>query len=218
MKQGYDDTLSKFMDNVTYELIEENINITFNLFDRCRENGVTVLKNNSNIISNQNLKQILNLLHKDYQDLGMKITIYKNKFQVFNKWLNILDHSFNFKIVKGVINGNLAGNHGGGIISLFPFNHKFNSNRFLDYKFQLYMLFDLLHEIRHAYQRIHKKKKYEVEYIDAGNKGYSSQWCERDANAFAQRFMNKHKEQINDILKINGIDWECLWGRFTIYY
>lgn len=218
MKIGYDDTLSKFMHNATYELIEGNINFTINLFSKCREKGETILNNNSNIINGNKLKQILNILHKDYQDLGMTITIYKSKFQVFKTWTNVLDKSFNFKIVKGVLKGKLAGNHGGGIISVFPFNHKFNSNRFLEYKFQLYMLFDLLHEIRHAYQRIHKKKKYEVEYIDAGNKGYSSQWCERDANAFAQRFMNNNKEEINKILGITDIDWDCLWGRFTIYY
>jgi len=148
----------------------------------------------------------------------MKITIYKNKLQVIKTGINVFDPSFDFRILKEIVKGKLAGNHRRGVISLFPFNHKFNSDRFLKYKFQLYMLFDLLHEIRHAYQRIHKKKEYEIEYIYAGNRGYSSQWCERDANAFAQRFMNKHKEQINDILNINDIDWECLWGRFTIYY
>ncbi|MEI2465121.1 DUF3920 family protein [Niallia taxi] len=218
MNDIYDQELSKLIDKAEINTVDNEQVLIFNVFDRRRSKGSTIIKNKSSIISKDDLERILKLLHKDYQDLGMKITIYKNKFQVFNKWLNILDRSFNFKTVKGVIKGNLAGNHRGGIISLFPFNYKFNSDRFLDYKFQLYMIFDLLHEIRHAYQRTYKKKNYEVKYIDAGNRGYSSQWCERDANAFAQRFMNKHKEQINDILKINGIDWECLWGRFTIYY
>lgn len=54
----------------------------------------------------------------------MKITIYKNKLQVIKSLMNVFDSSFDFRILKGIVRGKLAGDHIGGIISLFPFNHK----------------------------------------------------------------------------------------------
>ncbi|WP_303984218.1 DUF3920 family protein [Niallia circulans] len=218
MNDIYDQALNKLINRVSINTVEKEQLLTFNVFDRRRLKGRTIIKNKSNLISKNELEIILKLLHEDYHDLGMKITIYKNKLQVIMTWLNVFDSSFEFPILKGILNGKLGGNHRDGIISMYPFNHKFESKKFLTYKYQLYLLFGLLHEIRHAYQRAHKKKKYDMEYIGAGNKGYSSQWCERDANAFAQRFMNNNKKEINKILGITDIDWDCLWGRFTIYY
>lgn len=53
----------------------------------------------------------------------MKINIYKNKLQVIKSLMNVFDSSFDFRILKGIVRGKLAGDHIGGIISLFPFIH-----------------------------------------------------------------------------------------------
>lgn len=43
-------------------------------------------------------------------------------------------------------------------------------------------------------------------------KGYHSQWIERDANSFSQRVMNNNKDSINKILNID-FEWSITWQK-----
>lgn len=187
-----------------------------------REFGETKIRNKSKLFTDGQINNILNLLHPDYKDLGMTITIYKNKRQIIRDWIFTFKNYFDNETAIKTIRGSICGNQRCGIISLFPFNYKVNKKLKEEVNFdtqrRLLSTFALIHEVRHAYQRIHKEQKFnklnEI-YIDVDKPGYHSQWIERDANHFTQRFMNKNKDKINEILKINE-NWVCTWGNFEL--
>lgn len=109
--------------------------------------------------------------------------------------------------------GNIAGCHDDGEVFVFVDNYikllKDDTERI-----KLNAAFILFHEIRHAYQCTYKERLL-MNYATMGDLGYHSHRAERDANHFAERMMNKHKQQINEIMNISS-DWECEWGYFYI--
>ncbi|WP_137743359.1 DUF3920 family protein [Robertmurraya siralis] len=202
-----------------YDLFEETYRTEmFNHLDEVfnsgiRENGNTKLRNKSDILTDNQIQIIIDLLHEDYHDLGMTITIYRNRIQLYKDWLNPIKFYISKHDMKLSIKGDISGNHLEGIISIFPFNY---NKKLSNYDKQLGVIYSLLHEIRHAYQRIHKKHKYydnKRKYITANKNGYHSQWVEKDANKFATRFMNRYKDKINGILN-QDVNWYCIWGNF----
>ncbi|MGG3890259.1 DUF3920 family protein [Metabacillus fastidiosus] len=201
---------SDVLEDIYLDIMMETLE---SIFDRgIRDKGKTKVINHSKIITKNEIQSILNLLHSDYDNLGAEITIYKNKYQPLLRVLNPCKSGLHYETFKMVFKRIIGGNHFRGIISLFPFNHYFKS----DEEYKLFLTYDILHEIRHAYQRIHKEKKYHVHnqnYIDATKSGYANQWLERDANQFATRMMNKYKNKINEILNVK-LEWNCIWGRF----
>ena len=180
-----------------------------------RKLAKTTLRNHTDMISDFQLKQILRLLHDDYQYLGMTISIYDAPDQVKADREKHGQTYIDEWCYKDALNGTLGGYHKLGKIALFPFNHTVRNPAYRKGLMQLFSIQDLFHEIRHAYQRIHMKKQYNAPYITTGTAGYRSQWIERDANRFAYRMMEKHRSSLNAIL---GIDftWNSCWGRFYI--
>ena len=175
----------------------------------------TTLRNQTEILSDLQLKQILRLLHKNYNNLGMTISIYETADQVKADRSKYGQLYLDDWCYQDALNGTLGGYHKLGTIALFPFNHTVKNPAYRKGLMQLFLIQDLFHEIRHAYQRIHMKKQYNTPYITTGTNGYRSQWIERDANRFAYRMMEKHRSTLNTIL---GIDftWNSCWGRFYI--
>lgn len=192
------------------DFLEKEINTFLPVF---REGGETVIRNKSKVFNQQEIEELLNLLHPVYSDLGITLTIYDKKLSVIRDWLNIFKGYVLSPTLKAALKRQIGGNHFEGVIGIFPFNYYYSNPDNKENKMKLFMLYDIIHEVRHAYQRVHKEKEYNSPYLGAGNKGYHSQWIERDANKFAQRYMDKNKEKINDILGIN-MKWECVWGRF----
>jgi hypothetical protein len=192
------------------DILEKEINTFLPVF---REEGETVIRNKSKVFKHQEVEEILSLLHPIYNDLGITITIYDKRLGVIKDWLHIFKGYIQTQTLIEALKRQIGGNHLEGVISIFPFNYYYSSSDNKEIKKKLFLLYDAIHEIRHAFQRIHKKKEYSAPYLGVGKKGYHSQWIEKDANKFAQRFMNKNKEKINEILEINT-DWKCVWGRF----
>lgn len=211
----------KGLEEIHSEMVADYISNTYKeaigrLF-RQRESGATILSNGSKLISSVEIEQVLTMLHHDYSDLGMTINVHKNKLHTFLKWINPFNSTIIYPVFKMAYKGTSGGTHLEGKIEMFSYNRIVDVEEHEKECVKLLIIFDILHEIRHAYQRVHKKTEYEKsheDYIPEGN-GYASQWIERDANKFAQRMMNNNKEKINEVL---GIDfgWHCSWGRFTV--
>lgn len=179
-----------------------------------RDSGETVIKCKSKLISKIEVKEILKLLHSDYSDLGMYIEVHNSTYHTFLRMMNPFNRSIDYSTYTGAYNHVYAANHFMGNIDLFSYNHLKTKSGAIDLK--LYIINDLLHEVRHAYQIKHKKDKYNQchkNYINGGSTGYEEQWVERDANAFATRMMNKYHSEINNILGIS-YNWENTWGYF----
>lgn len=184
-----------------------------------RESGATILNNSSKLISKEEIEQVLILLHRDYSDLGMRINVHKNKLHTFLKLINPFNRMIIYPIFKMAYKGTSGGTHLDGKIEMFSYNRKVDIHAHEKECLKLFIVFDILHEVRHAYQRIHKKREYEQsheDYIHEGN-GYGSQWIERDANQFAQRMMNNNKERISEILGID-FEWYSTWGKLTVNF
>lgn len=195
-------------------IVEENISLESTL-NRPSRLAKTVLRNHSNILSDFQLKQILNLLYDDYKYLGMTISIYDHPDQVIADRTDFGKEFIDDWCYEDSLNGTLGGYHKLGKIALFPFNHKVKNKKYERGLMQLFLLQDLFHEIRHAYQRVYMKRQYNTPYVNTGRNGYQSQWVERDANMFAQRMIEKHRNSINTILSIDFL-WQSCWGRFYV--
>lgn len=175
----------------------------------------TILRNHSDIMSDFQIKQLLNLLYEDYKYLGMTISIYDQPTQVIEDRKQHGHKYIDEWCYEDSLNGTLGGYHKLGNIVLFPFNHSVKNKKYEKGLMQLFLLQDLFHEIRHAFQRVHMRKQYNAPYITTDKNGYRSQWIERDANMFAQRMLEKNRDSINTILGID-FDWKSCWGRFYI--
>ncbi|MGG0667769.1 hypothetical protein ABE073_04485 [Lederbergia citrisecunda] len=207
----------------TIELVFKDL-YEIHLKDMCQKTfGISkdkLLYNKSKFISDEEINEIIAMLHPHYKEMQMRIYLHKNKFQSILGMLNPFNDSGRRAMLASTIKGVIAGNHRQGEIILFPFNYQFK-NVPNEYKLQCYKLLiisNLLHEIRHAYQWTYKKKKYNKlsdSYVPAGREGYHSQWIERDANKFAQRIMNSNKQNISYALGIS-FDWECIWGAIKV--
>lgn len=183
-----------------------------------RDEGKTQITCKSNLIGYAEVREILSLLNYQYDDLGMAVNIHRSRYYTLLKWLDPFYTSINCDTFKGAYNCVFAANHSSGRIDLFSYNHKSSNKKYENERIRLNIAYDLIHEVRHAYQRLHKEKKYnnnQRNYIQGGESGYSAQWIERDANAFAQRMMNNNKKKINEILGIE-LNWDCTWGSFSI--
>ncbi|MED3550175.1 hypothetical protein [Cytobacillus praedii] len=167
-----------------------------------REFGKTIIRNATPIFNESELNALLGLLHNDYSNLGMIINIYTNEKQVIEDWVKILTPYLSIQKMLEPLKKQVHVCHTYSVISIFPFNCKIVIDSYFREKLQLYTLFDLIHEIRHQYQQLRMPKKYKKK----SNKSlYHSLWTERDANHFAQRFINNNKEEINRILDINVV-------------
>lgn len=180
-----------------------------------RSNGPTWVRNISAVVKDDQIHALLGLLHKDYRDLGMTISVYGSLDDVISDRNGTMERYMHKTNLEGVFSGEYGGYHQEGFIFLYPFNHQVRNSKLEDGVRKLFFVFDLMHEVRHAYQRIYFSSRRKKEYVEAGNAGYHSQWVERDANKFAQRFMEKYKEYIDAILGIPFV-WRCCWGAFYI--
>jgi hypothetical protein len=174
-----------------------------------------IIKNKAKkIISTEEIEKCIDLLHEDYKTLNPTIRVFKNKIAMIPELLKIKSECFDD--YKYIMSGNTHAqyNSNSNLIDIFIFNHlKRYKNKEERRKYlKLYIIFNLYHELRHSYQDKYKNFKFEKErkhYISYGN-GYKSQWIERDANRFAVRMMEKHRENINEILGVTW-DWNITW-------
>ena len=154
------------------------------------------------IITIDEVKKCVALLHKDYRDC--EIHIFYSKLS-FLKWC-LKVKFFDTDQIKKVLKGKTAGyyrydrNHA----HIYLFSHKVPERYF-----KLNVIHTVFHEVRHYYQRNYQKNKW------SGNRGvsygigdyrYKSAPVERDANKFAARMAIKHREEISKILNVYP-DW-----------
>ncbi|QAW33426.1 DUF3920 family protein [Bacillus subtilis] len=174
-----------------------------------------LIENKSSVISAKEIENCIQLLHKDYHNLGIRIFVFQNKIQAVLNFLNPLGAPFCLKTIRSIFRKQLVGLNGFGIIHIYPFNYPKDLTCYKQ-TIKLYILETLYHELRHAYQDEFMTWIKESNYVDGGQPGYFAQKSERDARHFATRMMNKFHDDINDILGIK-IKWESCWGRLEIY-
>jgi hypothetical protein len=150
------------------------------------------------MISKEEIEKCINsLLGKKYLALDINIKVYKSKYEL---WKDIiLGRASNC----GKISGNF--NSFTDEIKIYIFNIKIKNISIL----RLQILYNILHEIRHNYQKYYCSKKFNLDcnnYINIGS-NYDKQWIEIDANRTARIIMNKRKDIINKILDIEDNSW-----------
>lgn len=149
-------------------------------------------------ISNEELKEFLDLVPEKYTCLPTTITIHINKNKAMEDYINDYGDIFKYINIR----------EGGNYITI---NNKirifvFNLLRLGHVK--LTILHIVLHELRHRYQHQHAfnlTKKQTITTIDMEN--CLNKNIESDANSFASYIMEKHKSKINNIININN-DWK----------
>lgn len=172
------------------------------------------LNNKSKLITNEEIEDVIKLLHADYQKLNISIDIHGSRFHTLQNWMSPTNSKNMRRVLTEGIKKKAGGFQRGREVVIFSYIYK---QKIKIKGFKLLVIQALIHEIRHVYQMEYMKKKYDKaheNYISSGE-GYSTQWIERDANSFSQRMMNKNKEQINEILNID-FDWNCIWGSFNV--
>ena len=174
-----------------------------------------LIENKSSVISTKEIEKCIQLLYKDYHNLGIRIFVFQNKIQALLNFSNPLGTPFCLKTIRIILRKQLVGLNGFGIIHIYPFNYPKDLPCYRQI-IKLFILETLYHELRHAYQDEFMTWVKDSKYIDGGQPGYLTQKSERDARHFATRMMNKFHDDINDILGIK-IKWESCWGRLEIY-
>ncbi|WIT27699.1 hypothetical protein [Bacillus phage SPbetaL5] len=174
-----------------------------------------LIENKSSVISAKEIENCIQLLHKDYHNLGIRVFVFQNKIQVVLNFLNPFGAPFCLKTIRSIFRKQLVGLNGFGIIHIYPFNYPKDLSCYKQ-TIKLFILETLYHELRHAYQDEFMTCIKDSRYIDGGQPGYFAQKSERDARHFATRMMNKFHDDINDILGIK-FKWESCWGRLEIY-
>ncbi|MEC2403318.1 hypothetical protein [Bacillus subtilis] len=174
-----------------------------------------LIVNKSSVISAKEIGKCIQLLHKDYHNLGIRIFVFQNKFQALHNFLNPLGAPFCLKTIRRIFRKQLVGLNGYQIIHIYPFNYPKDLTCYSQ-TIKLLILETLYHELRHSYQDEFMTCVKDSKYIDGDQPGYFGQKSERDARHFATRMMNKFHDDINDILGIK-FKWESCWGRLEIY-
>jgi hypothetical protein len=166
------------------------------------------------LITYEESDKLIKLLHKDYQE-DVNITLMHSNLNVLFTMLRP-KHLKNIDLmcILNYIRYNTLGLQAENSIYLFLHNFKNLDERASIQELRLLAAKTLFHEIRHIYQQRYKAHKIVDDYIFELGNGYLSQWDERDANHFAFRMMNKHKEDINTILNID-FEWDIIWE--TLY-
>lgn len=158
------------------------------------------------LLKQNKIYKCIDLLHNDYKIMNTKIYVYNSKLSLFLHFLLNTKSKLGFKDIKMVYGGKCCGLHCENTIYLFTFNRK-NINKDIS---KLSIIYDLYHELRHAYQYKYKAKKfnkYMQNYVNCMEHGYHDQWIERDANAFSRRMFKKYKNELNNILNIKNKNW-----------
>jgi hypothetical protein len=163
-----------------------------------------VIKLKNKAITDDEIKNCVKLLHKDYHDA--KIIVF-HKFKDYLKW-SMTFKNFDYKYIKEVYKGRTVGCYNSDLkhILIYVFNDKSNER----YK-KINIIHTLMHELRHYYQYNFKESKWRKESnavrYELGDYRYKSAPIEHDANRFAARMMIKHREKISNILNIYP-SWE----------
>jgi len=160
------------------------------------------LKNYSNLITTREINKCLNIINRRYLNLNIQITIYDNIEQTLNDKISIGENTF-CKVKEGIVNGAQYFEWGWNIIRIFPFNHSNKNN------IKLQIVYDILHEIRHAFQRKYAYKNYLADGKNYHEKGveWSKLWIEKDAIKFQSKMFNRHRNKINNILDVLNDNW-----------
>lgn len=179
-----------------------------------------MINNKSKLISDAEIRSVLDLLHSDYRELDASIDIHGRRLHTLLQ-MTKLSHLGSHKSLMEGYRGEIGGYQSGNRVVLFShlYGRRTRNEKYRIECFKLLLVGSILHEIRHVWQMVHKKKKYKTaarNYIDASGDGYDSQWIERDANNFTQRVMNNNKSEINEILGIE-FEWDCAWGSFRLF-
>ena len=169
---------------------------------------------NLRFINEDELDECLKLLDPKYHNLNIKIKFYYNRLHVFVDYLRGEYNKEDFKLVmksEGTCACYRPYINQGINILVYSFNrnkyYQFWNNE-IKYK-KIQVMYDIYHEIRHAYQHQFAPKKFNEEriaYISSGE-GYSEQWIERDANRFSRAMMGRHKDSISKIVNLESKKW-----------
>ncbi|CAI6269670.1 hypothetical protein NRS6120_10305 [Bacillus subtilis] len=81
-----------------------------------------LIENKSSLISAKEIEKCIQLLHKDYHNLGIRISV-QNKIQALLNFLNPLGAPFCIKTIRRIFRKQLVGLNGFGIIHIYPFNY-----------------------------------------------------------------------------------------------
>ncbi|MEC1406860.1 hypothetical protein [Bacillus halotolerans] len=127
-----------------------------------------LIENKSFVISAKEIEKCIQLLHKDYHNLGIRIVVFQNKIQALFNFLNPLGAPFCLKTIKRIFRKQLVGLNGFGIIHIYPFNYPKDLTCYKQ-TIKLFILETLYHELRHAYQDEFMTWIKDSNYVDGGH-------------------------------------------------
>jgi Zn-dependent peptidase ImmA (M78 family) len=142
--------------------------------------------NRENVFTNKQIESIIKLLGKDYKP--SKIVVYETRFDM----LRYYSACFNFTLeeFRGELEGSYDQSSDTAYICIFA---QTDDGDDLHSK-QLYSLHALVHELRHRYQYVNN---YLIN---------NDEKAEKDADAFATRFVNGKSRKISKIM-----GWKDEW-------
>lgn len=163
------------------------------------------VKNYSNILSNNQIQDLINLLHKKYRNMDIKVYILKNKWQslIYYPIFKKLQTEYIFKkLTYGIALYKY------NKIFLFPFNYKMKDKKIK----ALNVIATIYHEIRHKYQ----EKNFPVKHLryslnakcSLTSSNYNKQWQEKDAIGFSNKILINNYQKISKIIDYD--DWKII--------
>ncbi|WP_250624938.1 hypothetical protein [Bacillus subtilis] len=93
-----------------------------------------LIENKSSVISEKEIENCIQLLHKDYHNLGIRIFVFQNKIQALLNFLNPLGAPFCLKTIRSIFRKQLVGLNGFGIIHIYTFNYPKDLTCYKHYK------------------------------------------------------------------------------------
>ena len=156
----------------------------------------------SELITLNQVKDCLSLLHEDYHDC--EVHMFNSKLS-FVKWC-VTNKYYDKEHIRSVLKGLSAGYYriDRKFVHIYLFSHHVP-----DRYFGLHVIRTLYHEVRHHYQYSYQCNKW-VKSKGIGyrieDSRYNTSAIERDANKFAARMCIKHKDEISKILDVYP-DW-----------
>lgn len=189
----------------------------------------------SELLKSDDIRYVIGLLEEEYQELGFSVYVYKNYESALRGLSGLIggfdpservEFEFDLKHSMGLCD---MGN--GKIIviedtllnmcSLAMCSRMDNESvRVLCDEnlpvgeLRLHMVYTLIHELRHAWQSMYRGKVFDDDaklIASRNDEVYMSLVSERDADRFASRMMNRHKDDL--VRRFNGgIDYDWVYG------
>jgi hypothetical protein len=170
--------------------------------------AMLVFEQYSTLISSDQIDQIVKLLDPVYQSLDVTIAFYDDANESLKKNVELGLSKESLSDIYLI--GSIAGMHLGSLNRIHSYTFV-RRKVIANYEIlKIHILFDFLHELRHAYQQRQFRKILSFEQLlcNRGKIPYENLWIEQDANHFASLFIQKNAINIAKILQIQtNMNW-----------